>query len=145
MKVELEKGMGLGRFLLGDKGYAISHHMLTPFRKNQTKTRRRQRYNKSHKATRWGVERTIGVWKKRFPILNKMNCELGLAMQIITSCAVLHNIARRNSKKFHPIKEEEVLCYMEKMKGFQETTNGAPEALRDALVDNYFNNSNFNK
>ncbi|KAL1484419.1 hypothetical protein MTO96_011292 [Rhipicephalus appendiculatus] len=54
----------------------------------------RMRYNKSQIKTRNSVERTFGVWKRRFACLRvKLLTDTDRSAAIITACAALHNIA----------------------------------------------------
>lgn len=47
-----------------------------------------------HGRTRRIVERTFGIWKRRFPCLSKgLQTKLITSTTIITACAVLHNLA----------------------------------------------------
>jgi len=42
------------------------------------------------------VERTFGVWKRRFPCLSKgLATKLETSPAIVVACAVLHNLARK--------------------------------------------------
>ncbi|XP_060846269.1 putative nuclease HARBI1 [Rhopalosiphum padi] len=79
--------------ILGDAGYAFSHYLLTPIA-NPT-TRAERLYNESQIRTRNVVERTFGVWKRRFPVLFfGLRLKMETSMAVIQSCAILHNIAR---------------------------------------------------
>ncbi|KAG0438434.1 hypothetical protein HPB47_017016 [Ixodes persulcatus] len=54
----------------------------------------RSRYQKAHIKTRNSVERAFGIWKRRFPCLDmKLQHKPSRAVQIITACAALHNLA----------------------------------------------------
>nr|XP_037290671.1 putative nuclease HARBI1 isoform X2 [Rhipicephalus microplus] len=78
--------------LLGDQGYACLPFLMTPLKNPQT--RAEKRYNKSQIKTRNSVERTFGVWKRRFACLRvKLLTDTDRSAAIITACAVLHNIA----------------------------------------------------
>ncbi|CAI6369322.1 unnamed protein product [Macrosiphum euphorbiae] len=79
--------------ILGDAGYALSHYLLTPIANPTTKAERL--YNESQIRTRNVVERTFGVWKRRFPVLFfGLRLKMETSMAVIQSCAILHNIAR---------------------------------------------------
>ncbi|KAE9543256.1 hypothetical protein AGLY_003167 [Aphis glycines] len=53
-----------------------------------------ERYNESQIRTRNPIERSYGVWKRRFPILAiGINVDLEIAKTVIVATAVLHNIA----------------------------------------------------
>ncbi|KAG0441718.1 hypothetical protein HPB47_015879 [Ixodes persulcatus] len=52
------------------------------------------RYQKAHIKTRNSVKRAIGIWKRRFPCLDmRLQHKPCRAIQIITACAALHNLA----------------------------------------------------
>lgn len=52
------------------------------------------KYNESLIQTRNTVERSYGVWKRRFPILaTGINVKVSSSQSIIVATAVLHNIA----------------------------------------------------
>jgi len=78
--------------LLGDSGYANKRYLLTPFANPQT--RGQNLYNESLIRTRNTVERQYGLWKRRFPVLQKgMAQDPQAILNIIVATAVLHNIA----------------------------------------------------
>lgn len=57
-----------------------------------------------HGRTRRIVERTFGIWKRRFPCLSRgLQTKLLTSTTIVTACAVLHNL----SLTFNDILEEE--------------------------------------
>ena len=65
---------------------------MTPFRNPVGAAE--NRYNRSHTRTRSAVERMFGIWKRKFPCLKfGIRVKLATAMSVITTTAVLHNIA----------------------------------------------------
>lgn len=57
-----------------------------------------------HGRTRRIVERTFGIWKRRFPCLSRgLQTKLLTSTTIVVACAVLHNL----SLIFNDILEEE--------------------------------------
>ncbi|XP_042228180.1 putative nuclease HARBI1 [Homarus americanus] len=78
-------------FLLGDSEYALRPYLLTPIH-NPTNEKQRK-YNRSHINTRTTIERTFGVWKRRFAVLQHVRAKRSTTKNIIIACAVLHNIA----------------------------------------------------
>lgn len=53
------------------------------------------RYNNVQIRTRIIVERTFGIWKRRFPCLSRgLSNKLVCSTTIVMACAVLHNISR---------------------------------------------------
>ena len=94
--VDGEYGSG---WLLGDSGYPLKSHLLTPLAVTTNDNHRR--YNNAHRRTRVLIENTFGIWKSRFRCLDKSGGKLlftpSKCCKIIVSAAVLHNIAIRNN------------------------------------------------
>ena len=79
--------------IVGDSGYAIKKYLITPLL--NTETDAEKVFNESLVRTRNTVERSYGVWKRRFPILSRgIGTRLSTVQAIIVATAVLHNIAR---------------------------------------------------
>lgn len=78
--------------LLGDSAYPCGRHMMTPFLNPSTNAEKL--YNEAQIKTRNTVERTFGVWKRRFACLSqKLRLKLDHTLTVIVATAVLHNIA----------------------------------------------------
>lgn len=79
--------------ILGDSAYALQSYLMTPLLNPVTPAE--NLYNESHIRTRTIIERTFGIWKKRFPILSiGMKCNLEQVQDIVVATAVLHIICR---------------------------------------------------
>lgn len=66
-------------------------------------TRAEQMYNESLVRSRNLIERTIGIWKRRFPIVAYgMRLNLETTKAIIIATTVLHNIARQMNEPEPP-------------------------------------------
>ncbi|XP_055839639.1 putative nuclease HARBI1 isoform X2 [Episyrphus balteatus] len=78
--------------LIGDSGYSNTNYLATPFQNVSNSVE--NLYNESQIRTRNYVERSYGIWKRRFPILaTGLRCRVQTVQLIIIACAVLHNIA----------------------------------------------------
>lgn len=78
--------------MVGDSGYPSLTFLLTPFRNPQNEEE--QRYNEIQSRTRMVVERTFGVWKRRFPCLSRgLSLKLVTCTGVVSACAVLHNLS----------------------------------------------------
>lgn len=92
--------------IVGDSGYPIKPYLITPLR--QPRNEAENLFNESQIRTRNVVERSYGVWKRRFPGL-----ALGLRLKhtttqyVIVSTAVLHNIAVDENEDVPVINAEE--------------------------------------
>lgn len=52
------------------------------------------RYNEIQSRTRMVVERTFGIWKRRFPCLSRgLSLKLLTCTGVVSACAVLHNLS----------------------------------------------------
>jgi len=82
----------LNDILVGDAGYPSLPFLLTPI--NNPVTDEEISYNIIHGKTRRIVERTFGIWKRRFPCLSRgLSTKLITSTTIIVACAVLHNLS----------------------------------------------------
>ncbi|KAG5864224.1 hypothetical protein JTB14_035283 [Gonioctena quinquepunctata] len=121
--------------LLGDSGYAQKNYLLTPV--VDPLTRGQTLYNESHIRTRNTVERTIGNWKRRFPVLAYGLCiRLDTVLAIIPATAVLHNIAKDMHEPEPPIPQE--LDYLINMGQVPDVYNGVAIHYQNQLVEQYF-------
>lgn len=124
--------------MLGDSGYACSNFLLTPLL--ETHNRAEQLYNESQIRTRNVVERSFGVWKRRFSAL-----AFGLRLHplttqaVIVATAVLHNIAQ-DMVEPDPLVDFDVEAAIEELEIPQvqcHNDNDNPNARR-LLIDTYF-------
>ena len=83
--------------MLGDSGYGLRRWLMTPI--NSPKTREERHYNEVHRRTRCLVERSFGVLKSRWRILDHTGGTLCYSpdktAKIFIACSILHNICRR--------------------------------------------------
>ncbi|XP_039302440.1 putative nuclease HARBI1 [Solenopsis invicta] len=91
--------------LIGDAEYPSLSFLLMPI--NNPVTDKEISYNIILNRTRGIVERTFGVWKRRFPCLSKgLSTKLLTSTTIIVGCAVLHNLSLILNDKLEDDDEE---------------------------------------
>lgn len=83
------------------------------------------------------VERSYGVWKRRFPILSVgINIKLSAAISVILATAVLHNIAQFFGENTpHVTLEEERLIELTMFPALPLPPDGEREPERRCLTD----------
>ncbi|XP_011268108.2 putative nuclease HARBI1 [Camponotus floridanus] len=112
--------------LLGDSGYACTNFLLTPLL--ETHTQAEELYSESQIRTRNVVERSFGVWKRRFAAL-----AFGLrikplnAQTVIVATAVLHNIALNQGEPDPPI-DFDIKAALEELENPEAHNNGIDNA-----------------
>ena len=96
------------KYYLGDAGYGLSKHVLTPYRgvryhlkewgnANQRPQNAKELFNYRHSSLRNVVERIFGVVKKRFPVLVVMKSySFSFQCDLVMCSLMLHNFIRSN-------------------------------------------------
>ncbi|CAH2106033.1 unnamed protein product [Euphydryas editha] len=136
LKVQLETGMYGNKWLLGDSAYPLKPYLLTPLLNPES--RGEQLYNESLIRSRNCIERTFGVWKRRFPVVAlTMRLSLQNAHAVIIATAVLHNICRLQNLGEVPPEVE-----LPRIDPVPVPINneGGIQLHREMLIANYFNN-----
>lgn len=118
--------------LVGDGGYALSKHLMTPVLAPRTLGERR--YNRAHISSRNVVERTFGVLKKRFQVLTKeMRFEPHKCGNVIVASAILHNFGIEVGDVFQADEVD-----VENEPYHEEVEDVAAAQVRRALILDYF-------
>ncbi|KAJ8917027.1 hypothetical protein NQ315_012945, partial [Exocentrus adspersus] len=147
LRFRFENGEFPNSFLIGDSGYALKNYFLTPLA--NPVTRSEQLYNESLIRTRNIVERVIGIWKRRFPVLAYgMRIKLETVLTTIVATAVLHNIAREMNEPEPPAPLDidiDHLHYLIAMGQIPDpppaaNDNVVPNYAQQQLIQHYFNN-----
>jgi len=81
--------------IIGDSGYPCTEFCLTLL--PNPVSSKEKRFNSSFNTTRNFIERTFGIWKRKFPCLLHLRTKLNTSLIIIVATAVLHNITRRRN------------------------------------------------
>ncbi|XP_031331955.1 putative nuclease HARBI1 [Photinus pyralis] len=122
-------------FLVGDSGYPVENYLMTPLLNPNTPAQ--HLYNEAQIRTRNVVERSYGVWKRRFAVLSLgLRVKLTTTLNIIVATAVLHNIAI-NMKVINPPPVEVNIENVEWDVAVYEERHGR-DNVRTNLIDNYF-------
>ncbi|XP_067647458.1 putative nuclease HARBI1 [Eurosta solidaginis] len=136
LKYQLDTGYFKDYMILGDSGYKQCRYMMTPLLNPQSAAERL--YNESQIRTRNTIERTFGVWKRRFPILSMgIRVSMDTVMAIISACAVLHNIAISAKDPLPPIDIEISPSQILEEPETSFRTDGDSTA-RTVLISDYF-------
>ena len=136
LKIRLQSGMLQG-LLLGDKGYPCKEYLLTPL--HVARTLPEERYNSALCQTRNTVERTFGVWKRKFPCLKRtLATKLRTTTAIIIATAILHNIHRQYAVEEDEEEEHEENDAIEDVVHRLEARNASGLAFRDTFIQNEF-------
>lgn len=102
LKWRLENGRYGQYIIVGDSGYQNTMYLATPLLHPASAVE--ELYNESQIRTRNVVERSYGVWKRRFPVLSLgLRVQLETAQDIIVSCAMLHNICIDQREPVPPV------------------------------------------
>ncbi|KAH3886168.1 hypothetical protein DPMN_010169 [Dreissena polymorpha] len=129
----------VGYHLLGDSGYPSRIWLFTPYANPQAG--QQTRYNRAHKITRANIERGIGQLKRRFGILHgEIRMKPEKACRVITACAVLHNICKRQNIPLPDVEMEENDDNQPEPNQPDPMENGPQMGLRyrDFFVNTYF-------
>ncbi|XP_046975193.1 putative nuclease HARBI1 [Vanessa cardui] len=142
-KAKFDSGCYDNAVLVVDGGYATTPYMMTLLENPMSPVE--QLYNESQIRTRNPVERSYGVWKRRFPALALgLRTKLQNSLVIIVATAVLHNILRQRGEAVPPDDPDlhlpapwENLIRQGQMDHRPQLTVRA-NASRDALIRDYF-------
>ena len=108
--------------LLGDSAYPLTPYMMIPY-PHPPNSANRGRFNRALCKARCAIERTIGVWKRRFPCLSRgMRCKNTRVPDIITATAVLHNLCIRYNQPSPSIADD-----------FADTANDTTPDMENAV------------
>lgn len=128
--------------LLGDSGYAQTPFMMTPL--GTVNSQMDSLYNESQIRTRNTIERTFGIWKRRFPIVTRgIQVHLSRIPGIIVATCVLHNLARLRNDKEPPIDPEYPTIFEENVQEIttsqsNNTRNIRGHHAREVLITQHF-------
>jgi len=160
LKIRLEDGEFGDSLLLGDAGYSCKRYLLTPLASPVTTAEKN--YQKAFVQTRLIVERTIGIWKRRFPVIAtsklttfwqskcsffnvrfsynnsftvlEMRCDLNTSVVVIVATSVLHNWLR--GRPVPPVDEQLPPPYLEL--DVVNATDSSDFARRNEIINNFF-------
>lgn len=136
---------GRESLIVGDAGYGIRNYLITPLANPRTAAE--NLFNESQTRTRNVIERTFGIWKRRFPVL-----ALGIRLhatkiqKVIVATAILHNIACQ-MRDVVPAVDQEIEAAINLMNnvngqyiGNIQNNINVNNVTRQVLINNYFHN-----
>lgn len=141
IKYRFESGEMGNNILVGDSGYPIKKYLITPLLNPQSPAE--HLFNESQICTRNPVERSYGVWKRRFPVLALgIRLKLDRVEAIIIATAVLHNIACEMNDTLPPVNHDhedaiEFINNVPNDEGIQ-VVGGINNVTRHHLIHGYF-------
>ncbi|XP_054914106.1 putative nuclease HARBI1 [Poeciliopsis prolifica] len=140
---EVEDGLHGPFWFIAGKGYRLSKHVLTPV--SNPAFDREVRFNEAHAKVRRVMQSMLGAMKRRFRCLQQLGFAeeacLNKKSNIIKSCSVLHNIAKKFSVPLPPRSGVSEPSYTGKL--YTSSMEIDPEALkaRQELIDRNFSAS----
>lgn len=141
ISARLQSGEFGNAVVLADKGYENNDRVLTPL--HSVTNEAESLYNESHIRTRNVVERSYGVWKRRFPVLSlgiRVACKK--VQPIIVATAILHNICLLHRDSEAPLLAPEVDQQIITVLNIPNNrgSNGRIEknAVRNDLINGFF-------
>ncbi|KAK8957096.1 hypothetical protein KSP39_PZI000389 [Platanthera zijinensis] len=148
-----------GKFYLVDAGYPLQRGYIKPFpdtryhlpdfaRGNRPVEGLQEIFNQSHSSLRSVIERTFGVWKKKWAILRDMpSYSFTKQKRIVLATIALHNFIRRHPSRIDPdFRESETISTgvrvdTQRQSGTCIDTAGGVEemiALRDSIAQQLY-------
>jgi hypothetical protein len=132
---DFEIGIYGKNVLVGDSGYSCTNYLITPL--DEVETEAERLFQESQVRTRNPIERCLGVWKRRFPVLSigiKLNIDR--AESIIVATSVLHNICVNEQEDVPPIgvEVEEAIANLEMVR-FDILPNGPQNRVQRRVQD----------
>lgn len=128
-------------WLIGGNGYNQSKHVLTPV--TEPANDRETRFNEAHAKVLSIAHRTLKDLKRRFKCLAQLGFALDGSLDkkcnVIKSCCVLHNIAKKFSVPPPPLTSKEPTCHLAARPRLAPV-DANPEALkaRQEIIDRHF-------
>lgn len=136
-----ERGEFGDSLLVGDSGYPVRTYLIPPLANPTLPVH--EIFNEAQIRTRNPVERSYGVWKRRFPILSLgIRVALDKTMAIIVATAVLHNIACNMQEADPPVDPAVPVPHIEDVlvpnANPPRGAGGGNNRVRQALIEEYF-------
>ncbi|XP_070667296.1 uncharacterized protein [Malus domestica] len=150
-----------GKYYLVDAGYPQMRGYLGPykgeryhlpdFRRGAEPTGHKEVFNHTHSSLRSIIERTFGVWKKKWSILRDMpNYLFNKQVKIVIATMALHNYIRRYSERDRHFDDPRDYCEEsdssddddEEYRNYEVEGSNEIEALRNRIAASLMNASN---
>lgn len=138
---KFESGEFKESLIVADSGYPNKNYIMTPLL--NVSSPEENLYNESQIRTRNCVERSYGVWKRRFPILSLgIRLNFQKVQAVIVATAVLHNICCMNKEENLPELSEHIELAVQNVNNVPHNRhNSRPNnTQRRLLINDYFRN-----
>ncbi|KAM8729573.1 putative nuclease HARBI1 [Acanthopagrus latus] len=140
---EMEEDLHGPYWVIGGKSYKLSMHVLTPV--SEPANDKEIRFNEAHAKIHNVMRTTLGSMKRRFKCL----MQLGFAQEgsldkksnIIKSCSVLHNIAKKFSTPPPPVAGKIEPLHPGRQRSVPVEINSEAVKARQEIIDSKFNKS----
>ncbi|CAN6697123.1 unnamed protein product [Malus baccata var. baccata] len=151
-----------GKYYLVDAGYPQmrgylgsykgERYHLPDFRRGAELTGHKEVFNHTHSSLRSIIERTFGVWKKKWSILRDMpNYPFNKQVKIVIATMALHNYIRRYSERDRHFDDPRDYCEEsdssddddEEYRNYEVEGSNEIEALRNRIAASLMNASNY--
>lgn len=134
LEAKFNAGMMGDSLMLDDSGYVVSSYLITPLLEPITAAE--NIFNESQIRTRNVIERSFGIWKRRFPV-NSLGMRLNLetVQDVILATAILHNIAIEQNEELPEIDIDIQETFVPEMIVQENDQN---DSVRRLLIQNYF-------
>ncbi|XP_063894947.1 putative nuclease HARBI1 [Helicoverpa armigera] len=119
-------------YLLGDSGYALREHMMTPI-DNAVEDSPEGRYNFVQKRARSTIERTFGILKGRWRCLlsaRELHYCPETAGKIVIACCVLHNLCLRGGMDAPEMTEDQLQVERSRQVPPSQSATSSAQALQ---------------
>ncbi|KAK4304456.1 hypothetical protein Pmani_023579 [Petrolisthes manimaculis] len=132
-----QEGTMYNYHILGDTGFPLSEHVMTPYEDRGCLTPKQTEYNRRHLAAMIVISRSVGMLKGRFNRLKLLHMQhLGQCSVAIKACCILHNLCIETAEPdMFEFDDDDMSLPSQTLANLQENQEGAEK--RDAIADSF--------